>query len=324
MSPTPPNQPPPGWGPDPQQGGWVPPDQQGGWVPPPQQPPSQPGWQDPNAGWNSAPGYGTPPPGLSGGAPVQKKSSPVVPIVVLVVVLIAAAVAAFLVLGGSDDESGPAAALESYVSAANDRDCAAMVDVIDIDEAGGTRQDLLAQCESAFQTAQDEGADISAFIPESVESTDTVSEGDNNATLSVQFRMADGSTESDDVDFTKVDGDWKIVSSSLNVGESATPEDPTTSTTATPQTTATTESTTTTESTPQTTTGTSDLPFSLGGGTPEQLDPLQAACGDGDMGACDDLWYGAPSGSTYEDFAETCGGLDPAGGHIQDCESQYG
>ena len=320
MSPTPPNQPPPGWGPDPQQGGWVPPDQQGGWVPPAQQPPpAQPGWQDPNAGWNSAPGYGTPPPGL-GGPPVRKKSSPVVPIVVLVVVLIAAAVGAFLVLsGGDDDESGPAAALESYVTAANDRDCAAMVDVIDIEEAGGTRQDLLAQCQDAFETADEGSVDISEFIPEGVESTETVSEGDDRATLAVQFRMSDGGTEPDEVDFTRIDGDWKIVSSSLSLGDVDTPPD-TAPTTGPPQPTSTTPPDTTS---PPATTDDS-LPFSLGGGTPEQLDPLREACASGDMGACDDLWYGAPSGSEYEDFAETCGGLDPAGGHVQTCEDEYG
>jgi hypothetical protein len=326
VSPTPPNQPPPGWGPDPQQGGWVPPDQQGGWVPPAQQPPPQPGWQDPNAGWNSAPGYGTPPPGMSGGAPVQKKSSPVVPIVVLVVVLVAAAVAAFLVLGGGDDESGPAAALENYVSAANDQDCAAMVDVIDVDEAGGTRQELLGQCESAFETAQ--GTDISSFIPEGVESTETISEGENNATLAVQFRMSDGSTEPDEVDFTRIDGDWKIVSSSLSLGDAATP-DPTTPTTGAPQSTTTTESTTTTTQGTTTTSAdpsTSDpeLPFTIGQGTPEQLQPYYDACAGGDMAACDDLWFGAPLGSEQETFAETCGGLDPAGGHARRCEEDYG
>jgi hypothetical protein len=265
---------------------------------------------------------------MSGGAPVQKKSSPVVPIVVLVVVLIAAAVGAFLVLGGGDDESGPAAALESYVSAANDQDCAAMVDVIDVDEAGGTRQELLAQCESAFETAQ--GTDISSFIPEGVESTETISEGENNATLAVQFRMSDGSTEPDEVDFTRIDGDWKIVSSSLSLGDVDTPDDPTTSTTGAPQSTTTTESTTTTTEGTTTTTSADpstsdpDLPFTIGQGTDEQLQPYYDACAGGDMAACDDLWFGAPLGSEQETFAETCGGLDPAGGHARRCEEDYG
>lgn len=49
-----------------------------------------------------------------------------------------------------------------------------------------------------------------------------------------------------------------------------------------------------------------------------------AACGEGDMAACDTLWNETPSGSEAEAFAETCGGEDPSGGHQADCEASFG
>jgi hypothetical protein len=46
----------------------------------------------------------------------------------------------------------------------------------------------------------------------------------------------------------------------------------------------------------------------------ERLDALYAACDDGDMHACDDLYREAPLGSDHEHFGDTCGGRnEPAG-----------
>ena len=39
-----------------------------------------------------------------------------------------------------------------------------------------------------------------------------------------------------------------------------------------------------------------------------ELADLRSSCGSGDMQACDDLFYKAPSGSDDEDFGDTCGG----------------
>ena len=39
------------------------------------------------------------------------------------------------------------------------------------------------------------------------------------------------------------------------------------------------------------------------------LDALYDACADGDMTACDDLFWDSPIDSEYEDFGQTCGGL---------------
>ncbi|MGH9274192.1 MAG: hypothetical protein ACRDZU_06045, partial [Acidimicrobiales bacterium] len=54
-----------------------------------------------------------------------------------------------------------------------------------------------------------------------------------------------------------------------------------------------------------------------GGGTygsDPELDALYDACEDGDYQACDDLYLDSPSGSEYEEFADTCGERnDPAG-----------
>lgn len=38
------------------------------------------------------------------------------------------------------------------------------------------------------------------------------------------------------------------------------------------------------------------------------LDRLHDACAEGDMNACDDLFYESPPFSDYEEFGDTCGG----------------
>ena len=43
------------------------------------------------------------------------------------------------------------------------------------------------------------------------------------------------------------------------------------------------------------------------------LDALWDACAGGDMAACDDLYFEAPGGSEYEEFADTCGGRTDGG-----------
>lgn len=44
-----------------------------------------------------------------------------------------------------------------------------------------------------------------------------------------------------------------------------------------------------------------------------ELDRLWDACDDGDMGACDELWWLSPAGSEYESFADTCGNRSKGG-----------
>ncbi len=48
-------------------------------------------------------------------------------------------------------------------------------------------------------------------------------------------------------------------------------------------------------------------------GDDPQLDRLWDDCDDGDLEACDDLYFASPIGSQYEEFAETCGGQEPDG-----------
>ncbi len=55
-----------------------------------------------------------------------------------------------------------------------------------------------------------------------------------------------------------------------------------------------------------------------------ELAGLAQSCSDGDMAACDDLWFGTDSGGVLEAYAETCGGREPAGGVFGSCESQFG
>jgi hypothetical protein len=45
------------------------------------------------------------------------------------------------------------------------------------------------------------------------------------------------------------------------------------------------------------------------------LDSLRASCAEGDMEACDDLYFDSPVGSDEEEFGSTCGGRqDPTNG----------
>ena len=46
-------------------------------------------------------------------------------------------------------------------------------------------------------------------------------------------------------------------------------------------------------------------------GDNSELDELWDKCEDGDMAACDDLYWGSTFGSEYEEFAATCGDRDP-------------
>lgn len=55
-------------------------------------------------------------------------------------------------------------------------------------------------------------------------------------------------------------------------------------------------------------------------GTDPLLDGYWVSCAGGDMAACDDLYWGSPVGSAYEDFSKTCGGT-VAGPVYGSCES---
>lgn len=48
-------------------------------------------------------------------------------------------------------------------------------------------------------------------------------------------------------------------------------------------------------------------------GSDAALDRLYDQCADGDMAACDELYFDSPWGSEYEEFGNTCGGTQAAG-----------
>jgi len=48
-------------------------------------------------------------------------------------------------------------------------------------------------------------------------------------------------------------------------------------------------------------------------GSDAALDRLYDQCADGDMAACDELYFESPWGSEYEEFGNTCGGTQAAG-----------
>jgi hypothetical protein len=49
------------------------------------------------------------------------------------------------------------------------------------------------------------------------------------------------------------------------------------------------------------------------------LSDLYGQCADGDMAACDSLYFAAPMGSEQEAFGQTCGGREPAG-YLELCD----
>jgi Hsp70 protein len=72
-------------------------------------------------------------------------------------------------------------------------------------------------------------------------------------------------------------------------------------------------------------TGSTTGPTTGGGtGVPDaDLLEMQTSCQNGAMRDCDALWLLSPTESDYESFAETCGGLDTAGGHQGTCYTDY-
>lgn len=52
--------------------------------------------------------------------------------------------------------------------------------------------------------------------------------------------------------------------------------------------------------------------------TDSRLDTLWEACADGDFESCDDLFLEAPSGSSYEDFGDSCGNRNEPAGYCVD------
>ncbi|HMG40123.1 MAG TPA: DUF4878 domain-containing protein [Acidimicrobiales bacterium] len=191
--PGPPGQPPgqPGWGapppgPAPQPG--YPPQQPPG---PPGQPPGQPGW-----GQQPYP-PATPPSGGGGGGGLK--------ILIGVAVVAVVAIGAFLVLGGSDSGSSPEDALNDFFAAAQDGDCAGMMDLITTSSfAGADLDQVRSECEASIEAGDN------IFSPgDSIDSIETKSEEGNTAVLTVAT-TTDGEQTTDEITLRKEDGDWKI------------------------------------------------------------------------------------------------------------------
>jgi hypothetical protein len=247
---------------------------------------------------------------MPGGPPAPKKSSPVLPIAIIVV-LIAAAIGAFVVFSGGDDDGGsPESAATNYVEALIDRDCGAMADLVNLEGQGTSADQIVSECEQAVQDADA----ASEFLPTELVSTRVVSEDGDAATVAAEVRLGSGETTTQDLDMTRIDGDWRVNVDPFG-GEG--PDD-TTSTTEEPD-----DTTSTTEDEPDDTTTTTESTTTTVEGDPEDL-ANRDACAGGDMAACDDLWLGTPVGSELEAFAETCGGLAPEGGYENTCESTFG
>jgi hypothetical protein len=264
--------------------------------------------------------------------PAQKKSSPVIPILI-VVVLIAVGVGAFFLLSGGDDEAGsdPAATVEAYFNAGQDRDCEAAGELLSnaAFESFGGREAALQACQAALE---EEGGLFSAEGAELV-STDVGSEDDSSATVTAEIRSPEGETTSQTFDLVKEDGEWKIGTlggsgstppPSGDDGGGSPPPDGSTDTSLPTDDGSGSGSDDGSGGSGDTGSGSGVVPpDALSDADPEDI-PVAEACAGGDMAACDTLWGQTPTGSNIEAFAESCGGLDPGGAHERTCEEDFG
>lgn len=61
----------------------------------------------------------------------------------------------------------------------------------------------------------------------------------------------------------------------------------------------------------------------VGNGSPERLTGLHAACDDGDMQACDDLFLESPVDSPEEAFGDSCGNRNTPSGWCVDIHGEF-
>jgi hypothetical protein len=255
---------------------------------------------------------------MPGGPPVAKQGrGPIIWIALAVVVVAALAAAYFVFFASSAGASDPDGVVRSYYNAAVDRDCAKMLDYVDLAASGTDRQTALGLCQDAY-SAEDSG------VPTKLNSIEVKSEADTTAVVTVSYETADG-PESEDVNLNKVDGDWKI--NLGDIGANTTTTTPESTTTTEEVTTTTEESTTTTEGTGTTVepTGTLTPPPA---DAPEMSNPDLAAlansCGGGDMVACDQLYWDSDLGGELETYAKSCGGLVPSADNSDQCVADFG
>jgi hypothetical protein len=229
---------------------------------------------------------------------------------VIVLVVAAVGAGAFFLLSGDDDKgSGPEGVARSYYDAVTDRDCDAMLELVDL--GGESRETMAGECRMLFETEMSD--EIAATLPAELVSIETVTETETDATLTVEFRTQGGSTETTEVVMVN-DGSGWLISAENSFGSSSGEPTPPDGDIGLPDDSGTDDSGTDDSGTDDSDAGSDD----------PALSDLSDACGSGDMAACDDLWLDTDVGSDLEAFAETCGGRDPEGGHYNDCEDTFG
>lgn len=131
-------------------------------------------------------------------------------ILIGVAVLAVVAIGAFVVLGGGDSGSNPEDAVNDFVNAAKDRDCAELISLITTESfAGADRDQVLSECQSSFESGE-------GFISpgDTIDSVKTKSENGDTAVVTV-VSTTDGEQSSDEITLRKQDGKWKIDMSAL-------------------------------------------------------------------------------------------------------------
>jgi hypothetical protein len=185
------------------------------------QPPAPPG-PVPNG---SRPDGSPPPPGPGGAAPPPAASTGrrTALVVVAVVVLAVIGVGASLLLSG-DDGGGPDSpeeAVTRMVEALAEGDCEALIDVLVVpDEHVGDRATAVEDCE---ENLLDEMASDPDAAPVEVLSAEVEEEGDDRATVVVEFRARSGEVgTSDPIPVVRRDGRWLVDTVSGLGGSSGT------------------------------------------------------------------------------------------------------
>jgi len=272
------------------------------------------------------------PPGGSGGGRAGL-------VVVLVLVLAVVGVGAFVLLSGDDDDGsggggggrgdGPEEVAVRYVEALAEGDCDALRETMTVPDELAREWD--EQCAQLVDLVERDADDV----PVEVLSTELEEESGDRATVAVEYRTRGGDTDTVDLAVVRRDGRWLVdamlfepqgpddVSDDVDDGwgdpadrlpdpnpELSSPTDPWDA-------------------------GDDEVAVDPGPPTSPPLDDPQIdddptleaharACHDGDMWACDELWYSTDLNSELEAYAETCGGRVPEGGLGGDCEDVLG
>ena len=231
----------------------------------------------------------------------------------------------FLLSGDDDGGDDPESVAVRFVEAGIDRDCDAMRETLVVPEDVQDSWD--EECADLMEEL-DAGGDR---VPVEVLSTTLADESDDRATVTVEVRTRGGDTRSDDLFLVRRDGRWLVdFTGGLGPDDDDLPTGP--DDIEIPDIDV--------PDVPDIDVPDIDVPSGPGdveAGSPEppplddpqidddpMLETYAEDCYDGDMAACDDLYWSTDIGSDLEEYAISCGGRLPDGFYGGSCEETLG